>query len=60
MEPAIGIGRGDVDVFGRNDENSARRDVGEGVDFFAAADAEGAAAEEEEGNVGANGGGDLD
>jgi hypothetical protein len=60
VKPAIGVGSWDVDVFGGDNEDGAPGDVGERVDFFAAAYAEGATAEEKEGHVGAQGGGQLD
>src|SRR5271167_1025276 len=59
MQPAVGIGSGNVDVCGGNDEDGATRNVRQRVDFFAAADAQGAATEEKEGDVGADRGGDL-
>jgi hypothetical protein len=43
-----------------DDEDGVSFDVGERVDFVSFIDAEGAAAEEEEGDVGAEGGGDFD
>ncbi len=60
MEPAVGVGGGDMDVaWGDDDEGTAGR-VGEGVDFLALANAEGGAAEEEEGDVGSETGSDIE
>ena len=60
VDPAEGIGRGDVDALRGDDEDGVGFDVGERVDFVAFVDAEGAAAEEEEGDVGAERSGDFD
>ena len=53
MQPAVGVGSGDVDFFGRNDQQRPLRNVGQRVDFLAFSHSQGATAEQEEGDVGA-------
>ena len=60
VDPAKGFRGGDVDTLRRYDEDGVFFDVGERINFVAFVDAEGAAAEEEERDVGAERNGDFD
>src|SRR5580692_1894469 len=53
LQPTISVERGDVDVARRNDEHKKSRDVGERIDFVAAADAQSTPSGEKKGHVGA-------
>ena len=55
---AKGLGGGDADV-GESQDTFSGREIGEGMDVFAAAEAEDGSADEEEGDVGADLGGDA-
>jgi hypothetical protein len=52
VEPAVGVRSGDVEVFGRDNQERERRNVRERVDFFSFADAKGAATKQEKRDVG--------
>src|ERR1700722_2654791 len=59
MQPAVGVGGGDVNVRGGYDQQAQPPGVGERVDFLALADAQGGSAKQEKRDVGPQGGGNL-
>src|SRR5580698_4555184 len=59
-DPLIGVFGADADARGGDDDDVAVGEIGERVDFVATVDGEGAAAEEEEGDVRAEAAGDAD
>src|SRR5580692_2980600 len=59
MEPAVGIGCGDMNVFGRDDQERPAGGVRERIDFFALADAQRRSAKKKKGDIGAKAGGNV-
>src|SRR5580704_1269009 len=59
MEPAVGVGCGDMNVFGRDDQERPAGGVRERIDFFALADAQRRSAKKKKGDISAKAGGNV-